>query len=675
EESHRYWGQEFAVRNDLRGDRSGANIDNIRPRIEVSSVIKASQAISTEIVLDRLLDRMMTVVSECAGATRGVLLLPHDESWSIAAEWAVSTGTLQRTHTILLEDFEGIAHSAVRYVERTRQPLCVDAVSKDPRFEHDPHVRSTDQRSVLCIPVHQQGRIVTILYLENELVEGAFAEDHVEVLRMLSSQTAISIEHANLYSEMEDRVAARTVELKESNDRLKTVFDNVAQGLLLVDREGNLTGEYPPILKRWFPGGVPSDLPGFFESDSESQQMFQIGWEQVLDGFLPLEVCVEQLPGEVQVNQNRILDFSYRPILDEDRQMRSMLVVVSDVTLERANAKAEIRQRQLMTVFENVSKDPVGIHEFLCESEQIIEEILRGVSGPEVDRRLVHTLKGNTALYGLEEISVLCHELERDLAEEDRELQQPERMRLAEEWLRARLDIERFVKQGSTAIRVPVEVYQRLLAEMRAAGDDFAEDLSLWTLESDRSRLDRIAEQLVQLAERLGKSPVQVQVETDGVYFPDIWRGFFAALVHVIRNAVDHGLENADERRAAGKSQALLTLRSRVSDSGEFVLEVSDDGRGIDWTAIRAKAAECGLPCQTERDLTDALFSDGFSMRQVTTPVSGRGVGLPAVRAACEELGGRIEVESKPGQGTRWRFVFPGTLIRRSPRPSAATEL
>ena len=426
---------------------------------------------------------------------------------------------------------------------------------------------------------------------------------------------------------------------------------------------------HPPSCAVGFTTGVPATLSGFFAADRGTQTLFELAWEQLTQEFLPLEVCIEQLPSEVRVRQDRILEFAYRPIPEGDQQMGSMLVVVSDVTVERENAKAELRQRQLMTIFEIVGRDPQGVQEFLSESEAMINELIRGVSGQEVDRRLVHTLKANTAMYGLEEISSLCHKLECGLIETSCELQPSQRMELAESWLKARLDIERFMRQGGGIVRVPREDYERLLVEMEAANDPFLESLSLWTLESDQVRLERIAQQAQQLARRLGKAPVKVELECEGVYYPNVaWPSFFSALVHVVRNAVDHGLETQQERIAAGKTEARIFLRSIVASNNEYILEVEDDGRGIDWRAIQEKADAHDLPSETPLDLREALFCEGLSTREEASQVSGRGVGMGAVREACNEMGATIEVESTLGKGTCWRFRFPITSVRRANR-------
>src|SRR3712207_3149322 len=139
-------------------------------------------------------------------------------------------------------------------------------------------------------------------------------------------------------------------------------------------------------------------------------------------------------------------------------------------------------------------------------------------------------------------------------------------------------------------------------------------------------------------------------------------------LTHLVRNSVDHGIESPDRRRAAGKpAEGVLTLRAR-HESGQVVVEVADDGAGIDPERIGAKALERGLvtAAQLDRispqDVLQMIFLPGFSSAAAVTNVSGRGVGRDVVKTNIEAIGGTIEVESEPGRGTVCRLRIPLTL-------------
>ncbi|WHP19423.1 ATP-binding protein [Cellulomonas sp. ES6] len=139
-------------------------------------------------------------------------------------------------------------------------------------------------------------------------------------------------------------------------------------------------------------------------------------------------------------------------------------------------------------------------------------------------------------------------------------------------------------------------------------------------------------------------------------------------LTHLVRNAVDHGIESAADRAAAGKpAKGVLALRAYHA-SGQVVVEVADDGRGIDPDKIGAKAVQKGLrtadqvAVMSAADLLQLLFLPGFSTAEVVSNVSGRGVGMDVVRTKIESIGGAVDVESVVGRGTTWRLRIPLTL-------------
>ncbi|HPD97499.1 MAG TPA: chemotaxis protein CheA [Synergistales bacterium] len=139
-------------------------------------------------------------------------------------------------------------------------------------------------------------------------------------------------------------------------------------------------------------------------------------------------------------------------------------------------------------------------------------------------------------------------------------------------------------------------------------------------------------------------------------------------MVHLIRNSLDHGVETPAERVSRGKNETGLLRVSAFQDGSSVVIAVDDDGRGIDREAVRRKALEKGLLTEeqaeniSERDLSQILFTPGFSTSDSVTDLSGRGVGMDAVRNRVEALGGRITVHSVPGEGTGVRIKLPITL-------------
>jgi sensor histidine kinase regulating citrate/malate metabolism len=176
-----------------------------------------------------------------------------------------------------------------------------------------------------------------------------------------------------------------------------------------------------------------------------------------------------------------------------------------------------------------------------------------------------------------------------------------------------------------------------------------------------------LAEQAQALAVRAEKPGLQVDVVANRLRLPaKDWERFWSAFVHVLRNAIDHGIETPAERARVGKPlHGRIALETRM-DGDDLVIELADDGRGVDWDAVRSRARALGLACATRADLMKALFTDGVSTSKSATALSGRGVGMAAIRAVCDELGATISVDSELGVGT-----VVSVRCRREPAPKS----
>jgi len=168
--------------------------------LDLLSILKASQTLSGEIVLARLLERMMAIVLENAGAQRGILIVEKEGSFSIEAEGLVEASPPVVIRSVPLEGSGSAAESVVRYVARSREHVVLDDAASAGPFTADPYVSQGGIRSILCMPIEHQGKLSGILYLENSLSPGVFTPSRIEVLRLLSSQIAVSMENARLYA-------------------------------------------------------------------------------------------------------------------------------------------------------------------------------------------------------------------------------------------------------------------------------------------------------------------------------------------------------------------------------------------------------------------------------------------------------------------------------------------
>jgi PAS domain S-box-containing protein len=184
--------------------------------LDLATVIKVSQAVSGEMVLEKLIDRLMRTAIEHAGAERGLLIVPRGDELQIEAEATASGEDV----TVHLRDSAQTAaalpESLVRYVMRTQETVMLDDASSQNSFSADPYIVQRRARSILSLPLINQGKLIGILYLENNLTPRVFTPDRVTVLKVLASQAAISLENTRLYRDLEDR-EARIRRLVEAN--------------------------------------------------------------------------------------------------------------------------------------------------------------------------------------------------------------------------------------------------------------------------------------------------------------------------------------------------------------------------------------------------------------------------------------------------------------------------
>ncbi|WP_441292538.1 AAA family ATPase [Sorangium sp. KYC3313] len=209
-------------------------------QFDVLSVVKASQGISGELKLPRLLEMLLRTMVEHAGAEEGYVLLAREDRLSTAAAIAASGGAAR-----LLDAGEAAAaalpQSILNYVRRSHERVLLDdAAGRHPFLEEEYFTRKKP-RSVLCLPIVRQARLLGVLYLENRLVAGAFTPGRLTVLELLASQSAISLENAMLYADIEQENAERRRAeraLRESQATLQAIIDNSAAAIYLKDRDG-----------------------------------------------------------------------------------------------------------------------------------------------------------------------------------------------------------------------------------------------------------------------------------------------------------------------------------------------------------------------------------------------------------------------------------------------------
>jgi PAS domain S-box-containing protein len=218
------------LRDALVPTSSTATIGAPVEQLDVVTVLKAAQAVSGEIVLDKLIETLLRIAVEHAGADRGLLILFADDEPRIAAEATTGRGLVEVALRGTVVSPTELPESALHTVIRTRESVILDdAVAQKP-FSADEYICQKHARSVLCLPLVKQAKLIGVLYLENNLASHVFTPARISVLELLASQAAISLENARLYNDLGEREA-----------RIRRLVDSNIVGIVFWDLQGRIT--------------------------------------------------------------------------------------------------------------------------------------------------------------------------------------------------------------------------------------------------------------------------------------------------------------------------------------------------------------------------------------------------------------------------------------------------
>ncbi len=217
----------FPARSDVYREKASSSTLPITPQLDVKAVIKAQHAISSEIMQEQLAEALLHIVMESGGAQKGYLFVAPDSELLAVTD---DDGQIVYQHE-LSSPTSDVAQSILNYVKRTGTSILLADASRDAGdFANDEYLRHTHSKSVLCLPILLQEKLVGVVYLENNLASGAFTEDNLAVLDTLASQAAISLENARLYSE-----------LRKSEAKYQRMFETANEGIWIQDENFRTT--------------------------------------------------------------------------------------------------------------------------------------------------------------------------------------------------------------------------------------------------------------------------------------------------------------------------------------------------------------------------------------------------------------------------------------------------
>ncbi|MBI2733412.1 MAG: Hpt domain-containing protein [Aquabacterium sp.] len=380
------------------------------------------------------------------------------------------------------------------------------------------------------------------------------------------------------------------------------------------------------------------------------------------------------------------LSLSWSPISDENDIVEKLMLCVRDVTeLKRLEGEAGAQKRELEIIGEILAVSQEKFQDFIESSYKFVaenEELIRKAPQKDLDTigllfRNMHTIKGNARTYGLLNMTNVVHETEQEYDElrkdeekvwdQDALLNQLAQVHaLVDEYHKIndvklgrkgpgrRGSVERFLMVDKDQVARAMELIKAAhagdLADARQALSEVERTLRLIGTEKIDNVLAGIVESMPSLAKELGKEAPQISIADNGIVVRNQAIGLLKnVFTHLFRNSMDHGLETAEARLAAGKNPVGHIQLDVSLDAGLLTMKLHDDGRGLAVGRIRQKAIDNGVLQEGEtrspEEIANLIFASGFSTAEKVTEVSGRGVGMDAVRGFLQKEGGNVAIQ------------------------------
>ncbi|MGA7126307.1 MAG: AAA family ATPase [Chthoniobacterales bacterium] len=593
----------------------GASVEHL----DLATVIKVSQTVSSEIVLEKLIDTLMRTAIEHAGAERGLLVLPDGEQYRIEAE--IGPGACQvdvRLRQTPVSSSE-LPESLLRYVIRSQEKVILDDASTHTLFSEDEYLRQRHPKSVLCLPLLKQSKLISVLYLENNLAPRVFTPKRVAMLELLASQAAISLDHARLYSE-----------LSRANARLEREISERLRAEAAVRRSEAYLTEAEALSK----SGSWALNPATKEVTHWSQERYRLFGFDPNAGIPPFEAILQRIHPEDRrkwlentedvIRAGRDSDLEFRvvlpdgeikhlygvghPVFSESGDLVEIMGLGIDIT-ERKRAEKELRQKEVS----------------LREAQSNLAHVSRLTTMGELTASIAH------------------------------EISQP----LAAVVTNADASL-RWLSGDSPDLVEAREAIRRITRDGKRAGEVISRMRSLFKKAStakERLDINGVIEEAVILAQsevKRNRVTLQTQFTSD---LPLIM-GDRIQLEQVILNLMLNAFEAMS---AAGDGPRELLVSSQKINETRGEDRFGDKAlAGAEWTHVLIAVRDSG-PGLDPNNL-DRLF-DAF----YTTKPQGLGMGLAISRSIVEAHGGRLSATADSSRGAVFQFTLP---IRDESKPA-----
>lgn len=503
------------------------------------------------------------------------------------------------------------------------------------------------------------------------------------------------LEKANIQLEdysknLERMVEERTAELKKANDFIATMINSLDQGLLVFDRELNVADIYTNACSELFEQELDGKrYPDLLKMDEKASEGVQKWANIVFDQKIPFASASKLGPQNFVIGEGpddinfKHIALEYHPMMGEDDSIDNIVAVATDKTGEVRAIEDSKQKEAYVEMILKLIHSKKQFYSFLDDVKELIdtlrEELKKENPNPDTLMINYHSLNGGFGTYSVYSLQKQARSCEQAIVDSrdsedglplDKLRQDFDDFMVEYENFNKELDTIFGEKKDTIEIDRGIIIYFSEMLEERADTETAMLFKEYFEKESVEDHFSGYKDLVSTLSSRLHKpiSPLHIK-NGDVRVSPDKTKEFFNSLVHLFRNCVDHGIENPEVRKERNKPEEgkiTVSFDKERAQTGEEVLivKIADDGGGIDPQKIREKWNSLHPEDESINKLNDQeviykIFDPNFSTAEEVTDVSGRGVGMSAIKEVIDRNGGTLKVLSQVGQGSTFEFRLP----------------
>jgi putative methionine-R-sulfoxide reductase with GAF domain/signal transduction histidine kinase len=649
---------------------------------------------------NKALEEVLAAMHEQVGVAQGSVYLMNDEQKLEVKAFYPPKQINQDQKPAQFSMGEGILGQAAE----NKNIIFVPNTEKDTNFVSQ---KGAAAKALLCVPLVDKDVLIGVMNFSGDVKEVNFEDSDYEFASSIARLLITTIKNIRMRETIEEqnrtleqKVRERTAELKQKNEDVAVMMANLHQGLFTIMAGGVVHHEYSKhlediletknIASRNFMDLLFSncDLGGDEANQVATAISSLLGSDEMMFDF-NAHLLVTEVVMNMKSGKQKIIELDWVPIVDKDTdEIDKIMVTIKDVTELRAlQLEAESQKKELEIIGQILSITIPKFKGFVKTSHEFINKCRALINSTETkDKdviahlfRYMHTVKGNARTYGFKYVTDSVHQVEHTYDElrknDEKEWCQKE---MLDELLLAEKDIQFYVDIANEKLGEisdsddsinsgDINMIQQLIEE--ASQLDFAnvaKPVKEWvgtaynTLAQNFAQpmseiIDPVVNSVYSLSGDLGKEKPVVKIDDGNVLIKAEVHGLLNdVFMHVFRNAMDHGIETAEERLQKGKSEKGTIDFTTIKVNENVVFEIKDDGKGMAIEHLYTNAVKNGIytenqPRPPAQEIANLVFHSGFSTAKEVTDISGRGVGMDAVKQFIQDAGGSIEVVLEPG--------------------------